>query len=150
MLAKKVLEQLQAVGIHQLVEDHGVVERPRGELLVRAGAQRQRAELRLRRTEQRLAVGECGAISVGRTQLGGKIDKEIGEHQGVAPIRRCLLERYPIVSTRKERHGTAAADKVREGLVEVGVSADEGGVVQQFVDNHVRQGGTVVAQQIGE
>jgi len=51
MLAQQVLEELQAIRVHEVVQDHSVVERPGGKLLVRAGAQRQRAELRLRGAE---------------------------------------------------------------------------------------------------
>jgi hypothetical protein len=150
VLAQQVLEQLQAIRIHQGVEDHRVVERPSGEVIVRAGVQRQRAELRLRRAEQHLALGECDAVSVGLAQVRGEADQETGEHQGVAPVRRRLLERHAVVAARKKQHRAAVADKVGEGLVEVGVAADVTGVVQQFVDDHGRQRGAVVAQQIGE
>ena len=118
--------------------------------MVRASVQRQRAELRLCRAEQALAVGERGAISVGRTQLVGKADQEVGEHQRVTPIRRRLFERPLLFAARKKQHSATVADKVGERLVEVSVAADVAGIVQKFVDDNVRQRGTVVAQSIGE
>ena len=64
LLTKEVLEQLQAIRVHEVVQDHRVVERARRELLVRSSLQRQRTELFLRRAEEPLPVVECRAVLV--------------------------------------------------------------------------------------
>jgi hypothetical protein len=132
------------------VEDHRVVERARRKLLVGAGSQRQRAELVLRGAEQTLAVSERRAASVGLAQARGEAHEEIGEHQRVAPIRGRLVHGRGVVTAGEEENCAAATDEVGERFVEVGVPTDVAGVVKQLVDDHVRQRGTVVAQQVGE
>lgn len=150
MLAEVVLEELQAIGVHEVVEDHRVVEWLRRKLPVRPGLQRQRAELVLRGTEQALPVIECCARAVGGAQPRGEAGEKIGEHQGISPIRRRLRHRRRIIAAGEEEDGAAVADEVGERFVEVGMPADVAGVVQQLVDDHVRQRGAVVAQQVGQ
>ena len=150
LLAQHILEQLQAIRVHQVLEDHRVVERTRRELLVRAGLQRQRVELVLGRSEELFPVIECHAVAVGRAQARREAHEEIGEHQRVPPVRRRLLHRFCIVAASEEQHGATVADEVGERLIEVGVPADVARVVQQLVDDHVGQRGAVVAQQIGQ
>jgi hypothetical protein len=132
------------------VEDDGVVERPRREVLVGASLQRQRAELQLGRVKQTLALVEAGTRGVRLPQLHREAHEEIGEHQGVRPIRGRILQRRRIVALREEEHGTTMADEIGERLVEVGVPADVTGVVQQLMDDHVGQRGAVEAQEVGE
>lgn len=148
ILAKQVFEHLQAIGVHEVMEDHRVVERTRRELLVGAGVERQRAELVLRRAEQVLSVIQCCPRPVRFAQMRGEADEECGEHQIVAPIRRRLLLRRCIPAARKKEDGAAVTDEVGERLVEVGVAADVAGVVQELMDDHVRQRSAVVAQEV--
>ncbi len=130
------------------MEDHRVIERPRRELLVGAGLERQRAALVLPRAEQVLSVIHCCPGRIRFAQMRGEADEESGEHQVVPPIRHRLLVGRCVTAARKEEDGAAIADKVGERFVEVGVAADVAGVVQELVDDHVRQRGSVVAQEV--
>ena len=146
LLAQHIFEQLQAIRVHQILQNHCVVQRQRRELLVHAGVQRQRIELDLRRAEELCSVIECRAVPVGRTQARGETHEEVGKHQRVPPIRGRLLLRFCIVTAGEEQHRPTMADEVRERFIEISVPADVARVVQQLVDDHVGQRGTVVAQ----
>jgi len=86
VLAKEVLEQLQAVSIHQLVQDHRIVERASCKIAVCSVVERQRAELVLRRPEEVFTVIERRGGAVGLAQLRREAYKEIGEQQRIAPV----------------------------------------------------------------
>jgi len=150
LLAQHILKQLQAVRVHQVLEDHRVVQRQRRELLVHAGAQRQRSELALRCAEELFAVIERRTVAVGRTQARGEAHEEIRKYQRIPPIRGRLAQRFCIIPAREEQHRATMTDEVGERFIEVGMPADVPGVVQQLVDDHVGQRGAVVAQQIGQ
>jgi hypothetical protein len=137
-LAEEVLEQLQTVSVHQVVQDHRIVERMRCKVLVRWVLQRQGTELVLRHPKESFTVIERRAGAVGLAQPRSEAPQEIGEYQRVAPIRCRHLHRLGVVAAGEELHGAPRTNEVGERFVEVGVSADVTGVVQQLVDDDVR------------
>jgi hypothetical protein len=149
-LHKEIFEQLEAIRVHQVMEDDGVVERPRREVPIPRGAQGQALKLILRRAEEVLSFGQGYAGAVGVAQTRRERAQERGEGECIVPGVSGVSQRRRVRVGAEEQHRAAAADEGGERLVEVGVPGEIAGVVQQLVDDDVRQYGAIVAEQAGQ
>jgi hypothetical protein len=145
-----VVEITQAIGVQQVLQDDGVIEGLCAERGVHTGVQAEMAKGLLALGEQAVAFGGIYAGAVGLSEAQGEADEEVRKEEAIVPHRRCLAERHGVIARREKRHGPAHPDEGGEGLVEVGMAAEIGGGVKQFVEDDLGERDAVVAQEIGQ
>ncbi len=132
------------------MNDDGIVQRPLTDAAELVRLPRVLAKLRLRRREQGLPRGGVNRTGIRRVEPLNDATEQIREPARIRPERRGALGLSHVAARREEGDRAAAADETGKRLVEPGLPRHVERVVEQLVQNDVRELGWFEPEQVGQ